>query len=100
MAKKGKKKATKGKKKIPLLAAGGLAVGGYYGFNYAKAALESGNTAGVVAMLSGYDMNNKNFRADIALPLYAPIIVGALGSKLMSELGVNRMLQGIPWIKL
>lgn len=97
MAKR-KKIRRKRDKRIPLLTMAGLgvalkepivfAVNGYY----EQALYELGKK------FTGYDSNNQSFDPMYALTkCYAPILIGGLGSKAMTKIGINRQLSKVPF---
>lgn len=95
-----KKKTRRAKdKRVPLLTMAGLGVAlkepivfaanGYY----EQALYEVGKK------FTGYDSNTGQFDPMYALQkCYAPIIIGGLGSKAMTKIGVNRQLKKIPFV--
>ena len=94
---KKKSKRRKKDKRVPILTMAGLgvalkepivfAMNGYY----EQALYELGKT------FTGYDVNTRQFDPMYALTKgYAPIIVGGLGSKAMTKIGINREIRKLP----
>jgi len=96
MAKK-RKRRTKKDKRVPILPLLGLGAAIAYpvqqaiGGDYEAAIAETG------ARFTGYNYQSKVFDLKYALMNgYLPIILGALGSKAATKLGVNRAMKKIP----
>jgi len=104
MAKR-KRKRSKKDRRLPILPIAGVAIA----LSRPAENLIAGNYMGALAEL-GSRFTGYNFQSQVFDPFYSlkttylPLVAGALGSKAMTALGVNRTLKKVPfvgkWIKL
>jgi len=97
----GKKKRHGGKRsrKIPLMATLGAASGLMSAYAFAGG-FNDKLPAAIVSRYTGYYIPNHTWNFDYCKDTWFALGVGALGSILASKLGVNRMISGIPFVKL
>lgn len=95
---KAKKKWRRKDKRVPLLPMAGLAVTLMKPAELALAGDYEGALAETGARFTGYNFQSGVFDLWYAvLNGYAPVVAGAIASKVMTRLGVNRMMKKIPF---
>ena len=97
MAKKKKRRAKD--KRVPILTIAGLGAAVANPIQKAIDGDYEGALAEVGARFTGYNYQSKTFDLKYAaMNGYLPIVLGALGSKVATKLGVNRALKKVPLI--
>jgi hypothetical protein len=104
MARKNRKRRRRDTR-IPILTTAGLGIAFSRPIENAIAGNYMGALAEVGSRFTGYNFQSQQFDFKYALMNgYLPIIMGAIGSKVATKLGVNRALKKIPmigkWVKL
>lgn len=97
---KKKKHGVRHKQKLPLLATGGAAVYAYNIYSQQKThAPGPDKTINIVYNATGFNIATGKMDWTKAFQVFAPPVIGAAGSMLMSRMGMNRYLSKVPFVK-